>query len=122
MINIHGHILNNQELADVACSASPIKPKLRQKFGKFKFVRICDEMPSCMSHFPSGLDAIVEGTYSQLYGGENIDSYSLYLIKDGVVVNTGSWYCEDQLTLLDEQDFEKAEIMVETYNFRGTTI
>jgi hypothetical protein len=86
-----------------------------QKFGKLSFVRVCDEMPSSMSHFPSGFDAIVDGTYSQLYGGTNVDSYALYQIRDGRIVNRISWYHEDQLTLLPNQDRNKAEELVEEY-------
>ena len=91
---------------------------MKQKFGKLKFVRVCDEMPGNMKYFDSGFDAIVCGTYSQIYGGINTESYSLYKIDSGKVVNRISWYYEPQLTLLDEQDMDKAEQMIEDYNLR----
>ncbi len=91
---------------------------MKQKFRKLSFVHVCKEMPSWMSHFPSDFDAIVDGTYSQIYSGDNIDSYALWQLRDGKVVNQLSWYKEDQLTLLDEQDRDKAEDMIEEYNLR----
>lgn len=91
---------------------------MKQKFGKNTFVKISDEMPSYMKHFESGINAIVAGTYSQLHGGKKIDSYSLYLVRDSKVVNQCAWYEENQLTELPFQDANKAEEMIEDYNFR----
>ena len=71
-----------------------------------------------MSHFDSGFDAIVDGTYSQEYGGTNIENYSLFKIENGVIVNCISWYKESQLTLLEIQDRDKAEEMIENYRFK----
>ena len=90
---------------------------MRQKFGKLRFVRVCQDMPSSMRYFESGFDAIVNGSYSQIYGGTGINAYSLYQIKDDVIVNRLSWYEEDQLTLLPMQDRDRAEEMIEDYNF-----
>lgn len=90
---------------------------MKQKFGRLTFVHVCKEMPTDMSHFDSDFDAIVEGTYSQLYNDKDIDSYALYQIKDGKIWNRISWYKEDQLTALPDQDPVKAEEMIETYNF-----
>ena len=90
---------------------------MKQKFGKLSFVKVCDEMPSHMRHFESGFDAIVCGTYSQLYGGTNVNGYSLYMIRDGIIINRLAWYDEDQLTSLKNQDRDKAEQMIEDYNF-----
>ena len=91
---------------------------MKQKFSKLSFVHVCEEMPPYMSHFEKGFDAIVEGTYSQLYGGKDIKSYSLYQIEEGRIVDHISWYEENQLTLLPEQDRDKAESMIEEYNFK----
>lgn len=91
---------------------------MKQKFRKLSFVHVCKDMPKQMSHFDSDFDAIIEGTYSQLYGGTDIDSYSIYMIKDGKVVNCIAWYKENQLTLLKKQDRKKAEEMIEEFNFR----
>jgi hypothetical protein len=89
---------------------------MKQKFRKLTLVHVCKDMPSYQSHFESDFDAIVCGTYSQIYGGDDIDSYSLYKIKDGKIVNHISWYEENQLTELEGQDRERAEEMIEEYN------
>ena len=91
---------------------------MKQKFRKLTFVHISKEMPRSMSHFDSDFDGIVDGTYSQMYGGDDINSYSIYKIKDGKVVNSISWYYESQLTELEDQDREKAEDMIEEYNLK----
>ena len=93
---------------------------MKQKFGKLTFVHVCKEMPEFMSHFESDFDAIVDGTYSQLYGGKDIDSYSLYKLSENgkEIVNHISWYHERQLTALEKQDKELAEELIETYRFR----
>lgn len=92
--------------------------RMKQKFGMLSFVHVCAEMPSYMNHFDSDFDGIVDGTYSQLYGGQDINSYALYKIKDGKIVNRISWYEESQLTLLPEQDRDKAERLIENYYFK----
>jgi len=92
---------------------------VRQKFSKLSFVHVTENLPHQMSHFPSGFDAIIDGTYSQLCGGNNIDDYCIYQIESDNIVNHIAWYHEDQLTLLPNQDKEKAEQMIEDYNFNG---
>lgn len=89
---------------------------MRQKFKRFSSVRVCDDMPPQMAHFDSGFDAIVDGTYSQICGGNDIDSYALFKVEGGEVVNRISWYREMQLTAADVQDRDRAEEMVEVYN------
>ena len=91
---------------------------MKQKFGMLTFVHVSKDMPASKRHFYSDFDAIVEGTYSQLHGGFDIKSYSLWMIKDGKVWNRCSWYEESQLTELPEQDRVKAEEMIEAYNLR----
>jgi len=89
---------------------------MKQKFRKLSFVHVTKDMPDYMGHFDSDFDAIVDGTYSQIYGGRGLGSYALYKIEEGKVVNRLSWYKESQLILLPVQDYEKAEGMVEIYN------
>jgi hypothetical protein len=91
---------------------------VKQKFKKLSFVRVSDAMPGYMSHFESGFDAIVKGTSSQLFGDTDIDNYSLYKIVNGKIVDCISWYEEYQLTLIDDNNRDKAEEMIEAYNFR----
>ena len=88
---------------------------MKQKFRKLSFVKVCDEMPQSMSHFDSGFDAVIEGTYSQIYGGKDIYNYSLFKIEDDKIVDSISWYEEEQLTLSESQDRDKAEDMIEEY-------
>jgi hypothetical protein len=91
---------------------------MKQKFGKLRFVNIVTTNAiQDLINDGAGL-AIVEGTYSQLYGGDNIKSYALWIVKDGKVVNRVSWYREEALALAKEQDRDKAEEMIEEYNLR----
>jgi len=92
--------------------------KIKQKFRKLTFVRVVETMPLQMAHFPKEFDAIVEGTYSQIYGGRNILEYSLFQIENGKVVDHKRWYWEDQLTELPEQDRKRAEKMIEEYRLK----
>ena len=91
---------------------------MKQKFRKFTFVKVDCKMPPMMSHFDAGFIGIVDGTYSQIYGGDDIKSYCLYKVEGDKIVNRISWYYENQLTELEEQDREKAEAMIEAYNLR----
>jgi hypothetical protein len=89
---------------------------MKQKFRQLTFVKVDDKMPEHMSHFDKGFIGIVEATYSQLYGGNDITSYSLYKVEDNKIINNISWYDESQLTELPKQDRLKAEEMIEAYN------
>lgn len=91
---------------------------MRQKFRKLTFVKVADDMPDHMSHFDAGFIGIVDGTYSQIYGGKDVSSYCLYKVFNGKIVCRISWYEENQLTALPDQDREKAEEMIENYNFK----
>lgn len=89
---------------------------MKQKFSQLQFVRVGKDSHPEKMYFPTDFDAIVKGTYSQLYGGGNITDYSLYKIRNGKIVDNVSWYEESQLTALEQQDRDKAEGMVEEYN------
>ena len=91
---------------------------MKQKFRKLTFVQVADEMPPEMAHFDKGFKGIVDGTYSQMFGGSDIDSYSIFKIKGDKVVDCIAWYEEDQLTELPEQDREKAERMIEEFHLK----
>lgn len=64
---------------------------MKQKFRKLTFVHVSKDMPSHMGHFESDFDAIIEGTYSQLHGGKDIDSYALYQLEDGKIMGEFKW-------------------------------
>lgn len=91
---------------------------MKQKFRKLTFVHVSDTKEPGMQHFDYNFDAIVEGTYSQEYGGTDIDSYSLFVLKGGKIVNAVAWYKEAQLTALPDQDRDRAEELIEAYHFR----
>lgn len=91
---------------------------MKQKFPAFSFVHVQKEMPEWKSHFDSDFDAIVLGSYSQLYGGDNIKSYSVAMTYEGVIINVISWYDDDQLSLLEKQDSLMAQEMVEEYHLK----
>jgi len=95
---------------------------MKQKFSKLSFVQVAKELPEYMDHFDNNFVAIVDGTYSQLFGGTNINYYMLYQIEQGKIVNRCGWYEENQLTPLPEQNKEKAEAMVEAYNLKEEQI
>lgn len=92
------------------------KEKGLPKFDQGQRVKICDKMPSCMSHFEHGVEAIVEYCYQDKYGSNDVDSWSLAIIgKDGKIRNTSAWYKTDQLTLVDD-DAEKGLYMLQEYS------
>jgi len=75
-----------------------------QKFWRGVRVKIADKLHDSMSHFPSGMEAIVEGSYSDLCHGHNgygDKQYSLVLLREGKPYNTSAWYDESQLTLIN---------------------
>ncbi len=92
---------------------------MKQKFKQYSFVHVCKEMPSWMEHFPSDFDAIVMGTYSQLYGGTNVKSYCLYPLNNGKIYNQIAWYEESQLTQIENVDNLDAEELAEEYRFKN---
>jgi hypothetical protein len=71
--------------------------KTEQKFRRGDVVRIFKDLGPSMSHFESGVDAIVMGSYADQYGGDDARSYTLMLMPEG---NEVSWYYEHQLTLV----------------------
>ena len=72
-----------------------------QKFPRGCRIKVCDEMPHHMRHFICGFEAIVQYTYAQQYGGDNIDSYSLIrLDAEGKAIDSTAWYKENQLKWL----------------------
>lgn len=70
---------------------------MEQKFKKGDHVKIADDLGESMSHFQSGCDAIVIGSYADQYGGSDITSYTLHIKGSG----ENSWYYENQLELIE---------------------
>ena len=69
-----------------------------QKFPVGQRVYITKDLGESMSHFNSDTYATVVGVYSHMYGGDNVESYSLDIDCVGEV----SWYEEWQLTAIKE--------------------
>lgn len=104
-------------LAEARAYVKSCKVKRNQPGQKFKRgwrVKIIDEMPDCMSHFPCGMEAIVNYTYAQKFGGgeQEKKEYCLTLLnKKGKPYDQVSWYEEDQLTLVNKNIKEGLEII-----------
>ena len=89
-----------------------------QKFKRGSKVKVDDVMPPHMAHFPAGFEAIVEYTYAQQYGGNNIDSYSLIHVDElGNAITSTAWYYENQLTLVSD-DLESGIKIILKYKER----
>jgi hypothetical protein len=58
-----------------------------------------------MSHFQSGCEAIVIGSYADQYGGSNHNSYTLHIKDSGRC----SWYYGQQLTLIERGRYDLLE-------------
>lgn len=96
---------------------------MTQKFKRGSRVRIADKMPSSMSHFHCGVEAIVEYTPGQKskrdrqYQRDDFSNYSLLLFdKEGGIFGTVSWYPESVLTLVSDDTREGLNIL-EQYHF-----
>lgn len=83
-------------------------------------VYIAKDMPYEMAHFPSGMNAIVKGTYGEIYGGNEVDLYSLILLDENNKPFTNlSWYKEKQLTLISS-DVESGRELITKYRLFNT--
>lgn len=88
-----------------------------QKFWRGMRVKISDEMPPSMFHFPKGIEAIIDGSYTDLCSSRGDDIYSLILLRDGKGYNSSAWYPESLLTLLDS-DRDMGERIIQEYHSR----
>jgi len=73
-----------------------------QKFPVGAFVKIADDLGSTMDHFKSGVYAKVDHTYGHAYGGDDVESYSLYIRYKKDTWHETAWYEEWQLTLVTD--------------------
>lgn len=74
--------------------------KKKQKFQLGDIVRVAKDLGPQMTHFSGkGEMALVIGSYSDQYGGEDVDSYTLYFQRGGEC----SWYLEHQLSLIEKR-------------------
>jgi len=96
--------------------------KKKQRYPRGTRVFISRNLPSSMSHFPKGIEAIVQYTYDQEFGDGKLEEgeehkYSLILLNsDGEPEDSVSWYEESQLTLLDGMK-EEGLLLIEEYNY-----
>lgn len=84
----------------------------RQKFFRGHRVKIADKLPEEMSHFEAGCEAIIRSSYSDEYGGDNVEDYGLLLLTENP--HHVWWYEEDQLTLVDS-DRDAGEELLQQY-------
>ena len=82
-----------------------VQPDNKQKFSKGDYIKIDEDLGKSMSHFQSGCEAIVIGSYKDQYGGSNIKSYTLHIKGGGQT----SWYYEHQLTLIEANRLDLLE-------------
>ena len=87
----------------------------RPLFRQLTFVHITDRMPSYMSHFQCGVDAIIESSTLTQGSWE----YSVFLLRDGRIYTSVAWYEEDQLTELKHQDLLEAINLIQEYKEYG---
>jgi len=71
----------------------------KQKFKRGNLVHIAKDLGEFMSHFTNDVDAIIVGSYTDQFGGGDVDSYSVMFSETG---GECSWYYEWQLTLINE--------------------
>jgi len=76
-----------------------------QKYNKGDHVQVAKDLGPMMSHFESDCEAIVMYTYSEEYGGGDIDSYCIHIKGCGQV----SWYHEPQLELIEANRLDLLE-------------
>ncbi len=88
-----------------------------QKFLRYQFVHVSKVKAGHFSN-RGDFDAIISGSYSDLYGGKGVYSYQLYVLEEGKVIDCRSWYEEWQLESLPKQSTRKAVHLIEAYNFK----
>lgn len=74
---------------------------VKQKFQRYDLVRIAKRMPREMAHFPADQDAIILGSYEDLYWPNgDTPCYAVFLKGSGHC----SWYEESQLTHISSNE------------------
>lgn len=63
--------------------------------------------------------AIIDATYSQQFGGKNIEDYSVYTLDESLnkITNRIAWIEESQITIVPHKDDLKALELIEEFNF-----
>lgn len=69
-------------------------------------VKVADDLGPTMSHFTSGVEAIVIGSYADQYGGKDHSEFTLQLKGHG----QSSWYHDHQLTLIERNRMDLLEV------------
>jgi len=94
---------------------------MKQKFPRGSRVKVDDEMPSMMSHFECGFEAIIQYSDLEEYGYKPnpvIDYSLMQLDGSGKGINLIAWYGEDQLTLVDD-NIAKGLQLLEDYKYNN---
>ena len=94
---------------------------MMQKFRTFTKVKAIKGKEKNIDCFCCNNSFIVEGTYSQLCGGNDIKSYSLYVLSEDEkeIINCIAWIKEKHLTACENQNTkEHYEDMIEKYNLK----
>lgn len=80
-----------------------------QKFNIGDMVRIAKDLGPSMKHFTNNTDAMVVASYNQLYGGGDVNSYSLFIPSK---VDVHSWYYECNLTLIKRAGYRERQAVL----------
>ena len=71
---------------------------MKQKFVRGDKVRVKDDLGFTHSHFRSGFDAIILGSYADQFGGDNTNSYTILSCDTGTSI---SWYYDEHLEFVE---------------------
>jgi hypothetical protein len=101
---------------------TPKVPKpLKQKFFRGQMVRLCKIFPVEMAHFDGkGEIAVVEASYSDLYGLGNYSDFQLMVrceIKGKERWHSSAWYHDSMMTLVSD-DRKAGEEIIQRENER----
>jgi hypothetical protein len=88
-----------------------------QNFFRGHRVKVTEELPKNMNHFQSGCEAIIIGSYSDIYDSDAVHDHIytlLLLIGNEDLWYTSAWYPEKCLTLMDN-DRDTGENMIQEH-------
>lgn len=77
-----------------------------QRLQKGDLVRVADNLGPMMRFHESGVDALVVASYAEQFGGNDTETYTLFIKNRGRV----SWYYGHQLTLVERGRIDMLEL------------
>ncbi len=89
---------------------------MKQKYLRLDMVKVVETTrPSRQTYI-----AIINASYSQLYGGKEVDRYSVYVLDDNLnIINHCAWVHDFEITKIKECLTKmQMEEKIEKFNFR----